>query len=79
MCICINCIHIQACNKILIKSNENKNVKIKKEYCFNPISPVIDVKLYNHAKLIKIEWDLVECLSFVELPGQWLKTRQLKS
>lgn len=42
---------------------------------FIPVNTIIDVNLTQKKNSIYIDWDLIECLSFVERPGYWLQPR----
>nr|QCI08604.1 hypothetical protein [Spermothamnion repens] len=83
MCICINCRHIAYCSTyIFIKQQHNKKVE-KKIPIFNeqsnkfiPSEHIINVsiKVYSQEHPVILDWDLKECLSFIEKPGSWLNT-----
>ena len=71
MCICINCRHIGRCSTYqFIKQQHNKLI-VSENVLFNPISTIIDVNVKKKNTLTIIDWDLTECLSFVEKPGNW--------
>nr|YP_009391615.1 hypothetical protein [Laurenciella marilzae]ARW59759.1 hypothetical protein [Laurenciella marilzae] len=72
MCICINCRHIHNCNTYyFIKKQHNKSL-IDEKMSFNPTSTIINVNINKKKQLVFIDWDLIECLSFVEKPGNWI-------
>lgn len=75
MCICINCRHIHNCQTYWFIEQQHlkyeNSLKAKKNG-FTPINTLIKIninKINNHTV---VDWDLVECLSFVERPGHWL-------
>nr|YP_010951503.1 Ycf34 [Laurencia catarinensis]WMP12442.1 Ycf34 [Laurencia catarinensis] len=71
MCICINCRHLDKCSTYqFIKKQHNKLI-VSQNIPFNPISTIIDVNVNKKNTLTIIDWDLIECLSFVEKPGSW--------
>nr|YP_010330255.1 hypothetical protein MW505_pgp026 [Porphyridium aerugineum]UNJ17971.1 hypothetical protein [Porphyridium aerugineum] len=44
---------------------------------FQPKDAIINVNIYNQNNNFSIDWDLIECLSFIEAPGIWLnKTKK---
>nr|YP_009511631.1 hypothetical protein [Melanthalia intermedia]AXI97508.1 hypothetical protein [Melanthalia intermedia] len=80
MCICVNCKHVHECltyrfiqqrhkQKEAIIVNLNPNIFIPKEVLIN-----ININCAQNIKVISFEWDLQECLSFVELPGCWINS-----
>nr|QCI04315.1 hypothetical protein [Anotrichium furcellatum] len=75
MCICINCRHINKCTTYTeIKKRHNVNNKnIVIEDIFLPYHNTIQVNIQFKQKerYIYLDWDLTECLSFVEQPGSW--------
>nr|YP_010444342.1 Ycf34 [Fibrocapsa japonica]UTE95228.1 Ycf34 [Fibrocapsa japonica] len=73
MCICINCVHIGNCfqyNQIEL-SHQEKNINNNPN--FFPHQPIVQI---NTRKIDQnnndIEIDLIECLSFIEKPGNWI-------
>lgn len=71
MCICINCRHINKCSTYqFIEKQHNKSI-ISHNISFNPIGTIINANVNKKNSLIIIDWDLIECLSFVEKPGNW--------
>nr|YP_010485067.1 hypothetical protein Ycf34 [Hypnea cervicornis]UVW80761.1 hypothetical protein Ycf34 [Hypnea cervicornis] len=73
MCICINCQHVKNCTTyriILIQHNQPISGTDKME--FTPENTLIQININQVDYNIKLEWDLVECSSFVEKPGFWL-------
>nr|YP_009393896.1 hypothetical protein [Polysiphonia sertularioides]ARW62458.1 hypothetical protein [Polysiphonia sertularioides] len=75
MCICINCRHMKICNIyhfIQKQHNYNKNgIEKNSRIYFNPIDTTISVSLYTTKALL--DWDLKECSSFIEKPGNWFQ------
>nr|YP_009393491.1 hypothetical protein [Bostrychia simpliciuscula]ARW62053.1 hypothetical protein [Bostrychia simpliciuscula] len=75
MCICINCRHIDYCKtyNFINKQhlNEKKNLK-KIQLLFIPKNIVINININKKDMYTTIDWDLIECLSFIEKPGNWL-------
>nr|UAD87782.1 hypothetical protein [Gracilaria textorii] len=76
MCICVNCRHVHNCfTYYLIQKQHNYryNNKIISNY-FIPKEALIHININtNHTdKNIWFDWDLIECLSFVEIPGYWI-------
>nr|YP_009122234.1 hypothetical protein [Vertebrata lanosa]AJH65992.1 hypothetical protein [Vertebrata lanosa] len=73
MCICINCKHINVCSVYSF---------IKEQHCsffdndnlisFNPPRTIIHVSINRNRNNTLLDWDLKECASFVEEPGNWL-------
>ncbi|CAM9092662.1 unnamed protein product [Discosporangium mesarthrocarpum] len=72
MCICLNCSQIRKCQIYSIIEIKHKEKKIKQNYIFFPQSPVISINLFYQKKLQKLEWDVIECLSYEEEAGSWL-------
>nr|YP_010619441.1 hypothetical protein PN189_pgp129 [Xiphosiphonia pinnulata]WAX03454.1 hypothetical protein [Xiphosiphonia pinnulata] len=73
MCICINCKHIDLCKtyKFIEKQHSNYNLNKKQNY-FIPINTMIIVSINKQNLNIYLDWDVKECLSFVEQPGKWI-------
>jgi hypothetical protein len=40
---------------------------------FNPHKTIIYVNLNNSSDILQIDWDITECLSFLDYPGNWFK------
>jgi len=74
MCICVNCRHINEC-KIYKFIEKQHNVKKKLINKINFLPPEILIEVNINKKLTDtiIDWDLIECSSFVEKPGSWIK------
>lgn len=74
MCICVNCRHVSSCETYYFISIQHNQIKETNTIKFKPSRTLIKVNISNHlGKDIKIDWDLIECTSFVEYPGKWLK------
>nr|YP_010952195.1 hypothetical protein Ycf34 [Gloiopeltis furcata]WMP13864.1 hypothetical protein Ycf34 [Gloiopeltis furcata] len=72
MCICINCRHMYMCTTYLIIKEQHLSVKQSPSYTFTPINSLIQISISKSLYYFQQEWDLVECLSFTEKPGNWL-------
>nr|YP_009397203.1 hypothetical protein [Thuretia quercifolia]ARW66389.1 hypothetical protein [Thuretia quercifolia] len=72
MCICVNCRHIDKCQvyKFIEEQHKTKNKKINLD--FIPINTLIQINVSLNMNSNFIDWDLKECLSFVEKPGSWI-------
>nr|YP_010198580.1 hypothetical protein LK037_pgp109 [Gracilaria pacifica]UAD86996.1 hypothetical protein [Gracilaria pacifica] len=74
MCICVNCRHVHNCvtyHLIQKQHNYRYNKKIISTY-FIPKETLINININYIDKSIYFDWDLMECLSFVEIPGSWI-------
>lgn len=73
MCICLNCYQINNCSiyeAIAIKHNER--IKLVKRI-FYPQSPILfGLNKFSKRNPFLIEWDIHECLSYHDKPGNWL-------
>lgn len=47
---------------------------IQPEVKFNPSQPIICVNIYYHNESMEIDWDIIECLSFLDSPGRWIES-----
>ena len=72
MCICINCRHVHNCTVYKIIQKQHKQNIVASPIKFIPSNTLININIYQSIHSIIFDWDLVECLSFVEQPGQWL-------
>uniref|UniRef100_A0AAU7YRF5 Ycf34 n=1 Tax=Gracilaria hainanensis TaxID=2871843 RepID=A0AAU7YRF5_9FLOR len=75
MCICVNCRHVQNCityHLIQKQHNDRYNKKIISNY-FIPKETLININIDYIDKNTSFDWDLIECLSFVEIPGYWIR------
>nr|YP_009510816.1 hypothetical protein [Gracilaria gracilis]AXI96489.1 hypothetical protein [Gracilaria gracilis] len=74
MCICVNCRHVHNCFTYrLIQKQHNcrYNKNIITTY-FIPKETLINININYINKSVCFDWDLTECLSFVEIPGYWI-------
>nr|WMP12231.1 Ycf34 [Laurencia verruciformis] len=71
MCICINCRHTDKCSTYQFIGKQHNKLIINQNVSFNPINTIINVNVNKKNTLAVIDWDLIECLSFVEKPGNW--------
>nr|YP_009332738.1 hypothetical chloroplast RF34 [Membranoptera weeksiae]YP_009332956.1 hypothetical chloroplast RF34 [Membranoptera tenuis]AHZ94750.1 hypothetical chloroplast RF34 [Membranoptera weeksiae]AKL79212.1 hypothetical chloroplast RF34 [Membranoptera tenuis] len=73
MCICVNCRHINECKTYIFIEKQHKNINLKdKNIIFIPKNTLIQINIHKKINYTVIDWDLIECLSFVEKPGSWL-------
>lgn len=74
MCICVNCRHIHKCTTYLFIQQRHQNQVSKSStiYNFIPKNTLIKINIVKKIDQIKFDWDLIECLSFTEQPGEWL-------
>nr|ARW68674.1 hypothetical protein [Palisada sp.] len=77
MCICINCRHIHNCTTYQFIEKQHNILVIHKKMSFNPVSTILNVNINKKNGLVFIDWDLIECLSFTEKPGNWLNSIKL--
>lgn len=74
MCICINCKYVKDCSMYnLIEKQHHQTVLLSKTI-FIPYSSIININIIN-TNPTKLDWDLVECISFIESPGKWLHNK----
>nr|YP_009399684.1 hypothetical protein [Digenea simplex]ARW69503.1 hypothetical protein [Digenea simplex] len=73
MCICINCRHIHNCTTYYFIEKQHKQLLDLSMKSFTPNQTIINVNLHQNSDKISLDWDLIECLSFVEEPGYWLR------
>ena len=72
MCICINCRHVNHCSTYKFIQKQHKQYSSKTEIIFLPINTLIKVNINQSLYGSKFDWDLTECLSFIEKPGNWM-------
>nr|YP_009392231.1 hypothetical protein [Osmundaria fimbriata]ARW60793.1 hypothetical protein [Osmundaria fimbriata] len=76
MCICINCRHMYNCHTYqFIAVQHGHHYHYKKKIIINtftPIYTIIKINIIRKSNKISLDWDLIECLSFIETPGNWL-------
>nr|YP_009497933.1 Ycf34 [Gracilaria changii]ART65197.1 Ycf34 [Gracilaria changii] len=74
MCICVNCKHVNNCvtyQLIRKQHNDRYNSHLYKN-SFVPNKTLININIIYINQSIYYDWDLIECLSFIETPGQWI-------
>ena len=73
MCICINCIYVHKCStyKFIAMQHCDNQYRCIKEKLFNPYNPVLNANYIEINNKIQIDWDVIECLSFIDKPGYW--------
>ena len=72
MCICINCLYVHECSTYQNIQKQHGTSFAKNKLLFNPLDPIIHVNISNNSKSLQIDWDITECLSFVDKPGHWV-------
>jgi len=77
MCICINCKHIKYCKTYLLIESKHKSKLNYNMNRFIPNHTIIQVNLKKYTNKYILDWDLIECLSFVEKPGSWKADNQI--
>ena len=72
MCICVNCRHIKKCQTyIFIEKQHKNNVSKVQNTSFIPVNTLIQINIQKKKEFTHLDWDLIECLSFVEKPGSF--------
>nr|YP_009314907.1 Hypothetical protein ycf34 [Scinaia undulata]SCW23362.1 Hypothetical protein ycf34 [Scinaia undulata] len=71
MCICINCLYVHQCSTYQYIEKQHGKKSTKKKELFSPKNPIIHVNIYNDRDTRQMDWDIVECLSFIDEPGSW--------
>jgi hypothetical protein len=74
MCICINCLYVHKCAtyEIVTTQHIGVNNKGRLKKLFSPCNPIIHVNFIYTSEHTKSDWDIVECSSFMEEPGNWI-------
>nr|WRW10691.1 hypothetical protein ASMI131 [Ascoseira mirabilis] len=76
MCICLNCERINTCKIYSAIEEKHEYKKTLTKFFFFAQSPILFcINCFyknNIYKAYKIEWDIHECLSYEEKPGNWL-------
>nr|YP_010337364.1 hypothetical protein MW436_pgp110 [Pulvinaster venetus]UNJ16949.1 hypothetical protein [Pulvinaster venetus] len=72
MCICINCLYVNKCGTYYIIEKQHNQSHLNSNPLFIAHSPILNVSVTSDKLNIKIDWDVVECLSYIEDPGKWL-------
>lgn len=80
MCICINCKHIDVCGAYyFVRQQHNGIVRYKEKELFNPSDTVICININKSKENLLLDWDIQQCTSFTEEPGNWTnKNTKLK-
>lgn len=73
MCICINCKYIHQCLTYRLIAQQHQHFIISSIHSFYPHNVILQVGCDNQ---YNIEWDIIECMSFTDEPGQWIDTTQ---
>nr|YP_009314496.1 Hypothetical protein ycf34 [Liagoropsis maxima]SCW22750.1 Hypothetical protein ycf34 [Liagoropsis maxima] len=77
MCICINCFYVHSCSTYrYIKKQHGEKLNIHhNEKTFKATNPIIhvNVNMDSPHQTIYMDWDVVECLSFLDKPGYWIQ------
>lgn len=74
MCICINCVYVNSCITYQKIMKQHCFSLIKSEAKFNPSKPIISVNIYYDKESMEIDWDIIECLSFLDSPARWIES-----
>nr|YP_010865305.1 hypothetical protein QQR83_pgp069 [Campylaephora boydenii]WGT74195.1 hypothetical protein [Campylaephora boydenii] len=72
MCICINCKHIKYCKTYSFIEKKHKIITNYNIHTFIPNHTIIQINLKKQTRSYVLDWDLIECLSFIEKPGSWI-------
>nr|QOS04645.1 hypothetical protein [Sarcopeltis skottsbergii] len=72
MCICINCRHVHHCSTYKFIQKQHKQDSLNTKIIFLPINTLIQININQSLYSSKFDWDLTECLSFIEKPGNWI-------
>ena len=72
-CICINCKYLKECAAYHKVESKHDERHLNEYPSFYPDHPIVNILLLNNSnKQTQIEWDVVDCLSFIEMPGYWI-------
>nr|YP_009295707.1 conserved hypothetical plastid protein [Mastocarpus papillatus]AOL58191.1 conserved hypothetical plastid protein [Mastocarpus papillatus] len=72
MCICINCKYVNSCSTYQLIQKQHQQDMLNIYTTFTPINTLITININQSYKTSTFDWDLIECLSFTEKPGNWL-------
>nr|YP_009293664.1 hypothetical protein Rhodyp_068 [Rhodymenia pseudopalmata]AOM64346.1 hypothetical protein Rhodyp_068 [Rhodymenia pseudopalmata] len=72
MCICINCIHVCNCNTYALIQRQHGRYAENILQDFIPVNTLIKISISSLINVSMFDWDLQECSSFTEKPGNWL-------
>nr|QCI04487.1 hypothetical protein [Antithamnion hubbsii] len=78
MCICINCRHLHYCKTYSFIETQHNLSKKHDISSFIPINTLMQINLKIYNNQYTLDWDLIECLSFIEYPGSWLIVQKNK-
>jgi len=73
MCICLNCQYISVCQQYYFIEKNHCESNINKKPTFLPSQSITKINVLSINNQVEVEWDIIECLSFKEKPGNWLK------
>nr|YP_003289274.1 Chloroplast conserved hypothetical protein [Ectocarpus siliculosus]CAT18857.1 Chloroplast conserved hypothetical protein [Ectocarpus siliculosus]CAV31305.1 Chloroplast conserved hypothetical protein [Ectocarpus siliculosus] len=77
MCICLNCDRINSCHIYFLIEKQHQETKKDVEKSFSPQAPVLlCLNFFSKQGIYLLEWDVNECLSYQEKPGNWLGYQQ---
>nr|YP_009297964.1 hypothetical protein Plocam_066 [Plocamium cartilagineum]AOM67902.1 hypothetical protein Plocam_066 [Plocamium cartilagineum] len=79
MCICINCRHVHSCTTYNLIQKQHKKYINSTKPNFIPLNTLIQINIQSSLDLIVLDWDLIECISYVEQPGSWLIEKNSRS
>nr|YP_009296793.1 hypothetical protein Bangp_054 [Bangiopsis subsimplex]AOM66136.1 hypothetical protein Bangp_054 [Bangiopsis subsimplex]ARO90307.1 conserved hypothetical plastid protein [Bangiopsis subsimplex] len=73
MCICINCKYVNNCSiyNLVEDQHSQGHISNQKKNIFSPYLSVININIITNIAN-RLDWDVVECLSYIEKPGEWL-------
>ncbi len=73
MCICINCLYVHKCSTYyFVASQHNSNHRHGSTHIlFEPSYSILHANYIDIHNRQQLDWDVVECLSFIEQPGSW--------
>lgn len=77
MCICINCYHVINCSTYYSIEKQHQRKQFNSSPCFVAQLPIIKVNIVKSDTKTELDWDVIECMSFVESPGKWLLSQKL--
>lgn len=72
MCICLNCQHLSYCDIYVLIEKKHKNNSLSDKISFYAHSPIIRINIISMFNKSSMEWDVVDCNSFNEQPGNWI-------
>ncbi|MFQ3680272.1 MAG: Ycf34 family protein [Pseudanabaenaceae cyanobacterium] len=75
MCICVNCVYVDACETYHAVEHQHGQPHLTEEPYFQALNPRINVNIRTVADEIQMEWDVVGCESFREEQGKWARLR----